>query len=223
LKREDLNLTVLAALFQRPEALAGVQAWLTDHPTSKYSRMTGHLAAWLTGHVFEYQLPAGSPRVRLLDPERYVVGPEWTDARFGVVANLLGDQAFSPLIRRTERLDFLLAADLTTQVRTAFNSIEPEMLSRAVDYLYLSRPARPTRSRMRRRTTPGQRSSVACSNLLASPACSTKISYANGRTRSSTGARPSSVIARGRTGCRARDDFATSLTSSRRQPTRRGR
>ena len=137
-KREDLNLTVLAALFESQEALDGVQAWLQDRPSSKYARIAGHLATWLTGHAFQYRLPAGSPRVRLLDPRRYVVGVETVDRGFGVVNNLLGDRHFSPLIRRTGRLEALLDADLGARVTAAFRAIEPEVLARAVDYLYLS-------------------------------------------------------------------------------------
>lgn len=138
LKREHLNLTVLGALFELPEVLDGVQAWLRDKPSSKYSRMAGHLAHWLTGHEFDYTLPAGSPRVALLDAKQYVTGPGISDPRFGIVNNLLGDKFFSPLIRRSDKLQALLDAGLAGKVTDAFRGIEPEMLSRAVDYLYLS-------------------------------------------------------------------------------------
>lgn len=137
-KREHLNLTVLGALFEVPEALEAVQAWLTDKPTSKYSRMAGYLAAWLNGHEFEFSLPAGAPRVPLLDPLAYVVCQGISDPKFGIVNNLVGDRWFSPLIRRTERLQALLAEGLASKVTEVFRTIEPEMLSRAVDFLYLS-------------------------------------------------------------------------------------
>lgn len=137
-KREQLNLTVLGALFESPEVLEAIQAWLLDKPSSKYSRMAGHLATWLTGHEFEYSLPAGCPRVPLLDPAGYIVGPAVADPKFGIVNNLLGNKWFSPLIRRTEKLERWLAAGLAGKVREAFRTIEPEMLARAVDYLYLS-------------------------------------------------------------------------------------
>ena len=137
-KREHLDLTVLGALFEVPEVREAIQAWLRDKPSSKYSRMAGHLAAWLTGHEFEYSLPAGSPRVPLLDPAAYVVGPAVPDPKFGIVSNLLGDKWFSPLIRRTEKLEKWLAAGLASKVGETFRAIEPEMLARAVDYLYLS-------------------------------------------------------------------------------------
>ena len=138
LKRERLNLTVLGALFEQPGVLHGVQAWLEDKPASKYARMAGHLAQWRTGHEFDYKLPAGSPRVPLLDPQRYITGPAATDPRFGVIHNLLGSRFFSPLIRRTERLEALLAHDLAAGVARALDALEPEMLARAVDFLYLS-------------------------------------------------------------------------------------
>ncbi|MDN0084937.1 Fic family protein [Crenobacter sp. SG2305] len=137
-KREHLNLTVLGALFEIPEVLEAIQAWLHDKPSSKYSRLAGHLATWLTGHEFDYRLPAGSPRIPVLDPAHYVVGPAVSDSKFGIVNNLLGDKWFSPLVRRTDKLQQFLAEGLANKVGEAFQTIEPEMLSRAVDYLYLS-------------------------------------------------------------------------------------
>lgn len=138
LKREDLNLTVLAALFEQPTVLQAIQDWLNATPTSSYARIAAHLATWLAGAHFEYALPAGAPRVKVLDPDRYVAGPGRMDARFGVVNNLLGTPAFCPVVRRTERLQALLAADLKQRVSEAIGAIGPEMLLRAVDYLYLA-------------------------------------------------------------------------------------
>jgi hypothetical protein len=138
LKRERLNLTALGALFEKKESLEAVQAWLTSKPSSKYARMAGHLAEWLTEHEFAYKLPPGTPRVPLLDPKQYITGLNAPDLKFGVTHNLVGDVAFSPLIRRTRELDALLAEDLGAKVTNVLNSLEPEVLARAVDFLYLS-------------------------------------------------------------------------------------
>lgn len=138
LKREHLSLAVLSALFEVAEVLAAVQDWLSDKPSSKYARMAGHLATWLTGHEFDYRLPAGCPRVPLLGAAQYVVGPAVPDTKFGIINNLLGNAWFSPLIRRTADLERLLAEDLANKIGETFRAIEPEMLARAVDYLYLS-------------------------------------------------------------------------------------
>lgn len=138
LKREDLNLTVLAALFDLPDVIDELRIWLREKPSSKYARMVGHLAEWLTDFEFDFRLPPGAPRVPLLDPKRYVVGPAISDPKFGIINNLVGDRWFCPLVRRTDRLNTLLAEGLAAKVNDAMNSIEPEMFSRAVDYLYLS-------------------------------------------------------------------------------------
>jgi len=55
-----------------------------------------------------------------------------------VVNNLLGTREFSPLVRRTSKLAELLALKLQDRVHQAVESLEPEILQRAVDYLYLS-------------------------------------------------------------------------------------
>ena len=138
LKREHLNLTVLGALFEHRPVLADIQAWLNSRPTSGYARRAGYLAHWLAGADFEYRAPAGSPRVRLLNADDYLVGPEMSSPQFAVVNNLLGSREFSPLVRKTGTLCGLLAEDLRAKVARAMDAIEPEMLSRAVDYLYLS-------------------------------------------------------------------------------------
>jgi hypothetical protein len=138
LKRERLNLTVLAALFEHDEVCAAIQKWLKLSPTSSYSRLSAYLAKWLKGVNFEFILPPGAPRIRILDSEKYVTGQSVTDPQFGVVNNLLGTPAFCPIVRRSDRLEQLLAHDLRGRVSQALSAIEPEILIRAVDYLYLS-------------------------------------------------------------------------------------
>lgn len=138
LKREHLNLTVLGALFEHEQVLADIQGWLASRPTSGYARQAAYLAHWLAGAAFDYRAPAGTPRVRLLNADEYLVGPETSSPQFAVINNLLGSREFSPLVRKTETLQALLAENLRGKVARAMDAIEPEMLSRAVDYLYLS-------------------------------------------------------------------------------------
>jgi hypothetical protein len=138
LKRERLNLTVLAAAFEKQEVLDAIAAWLNATPTSMYPRLAAHLAKWLQDASFTFTLPAGAPRIRVLDEEEYFTGPERSDPQFGVINNLLGTRAFCPVVRRTETLTRLLNLDLRAKVSQAIAQIEPEVLTRAVDYLYLS-------------------------------------------------------------------------------------
>ncbi len=138
LKNEPLELTVLAALFEQEQVQTELQQWLTVMPASAYARMAGHLFEWLTQKTLEYRLPPGAKRVRLLDPHDYVVGPEVRNPRFGVVHNLIGTRDMSPLVRLTPVLKAFFASDLKARVGAIVAAIEPELLDRAVSYLYLA-------------------------------------------------------------------------------------
>jgi hypothetical protein len=138
LKREALNLTVLGALFEHGEAIDTVREWLRTSPSSAYARTVASLAKWLNGVQFDFSVPVGTARVRILSDKQYVVGPERSDTQFGVVNNLMGSHGFVPIVRRTERLNALLAENLSGKVAQAMALIEPEVLARAVDYLYLA-------------------------------------------------------------------------------------
>lgn len=138
LKRERLNLTVLAALFEHTEVLAEIQAWLRDAPSSGYSRLAAYLAKWLAGAQFDFALPAGAPRIRVLDADEYVTGPEESDTQFGIINNLLGTRAFCPMVRLTDTMRELLTSNLRERVSQAVSGLDPEVLARAIDYLYLS-------------------------------------------------------------------------------------
>ncbi|HEX4584082.1 MAG TPA: Fic family protein [Burkholderiaceae bacterium] len=138
LKSEPLDLTVLAALFEKQPAREQLQAWLNAAPSSRYARTAGHLYEWLTGQTLHYKLPAGAPRVPILDEADYVTGPAISNPRFGVIHNLIGTRAMSPLVRRTPALKAFLASDLKTRITRTIAAIEPGLLERAVDYLYLA-------------------------------------------------------------------------------------
>jgi hypothetical protein len=138
LRRERLNLTVLSAVFSHEEATQAVQEWLRATPSSIYARIAGHLAKWLKGVSFEFVLPPGAQRVSVLDERQYIVAPAVADPQFGVLNNLLGSPAFCPIVRKTDTLNALLALNLREKVTQAISRIDPEVLVRAVDYLYLS-------------------------------------------------------------------------------------
>ena len=138
LKREELNLAVLGALFEHAEVLAEIRDWLTGTPSSVYARKAGYLAEWLTGKEFDFKAPAGVRRDPLLDEDKFMTGPPRHVPKWGLVNNLLGTREFSPLVRRTDKLAALLGENLRDKVRQAVDNLQPEILRRAVDYLYLA-------------------------------------------------------------------------------------
>jgi len=137
LKYEGVNLSVLAALFEQRGA-DEIQAWLDSKPGSRYARVCGHLYEWLTGKTLRYKLPPGIDAVPVLDEKRYFTAPAQRNKRFAVLHNLPGTPAFCPLVRRTPSLRAWIEKDLGARIAQVLASLEPELLARAVDYLYLA-------------------------------------------------------------------------------------
>jgi hypothetical protein len=138
LKHETLELAILAALFEKEEGRQALQAWLASAPASKYARMAGHLYEWITRQQLPYELPRGTPRLPILDPAIYVVGPPVVDKRFNIIGNMIGTRNMSPIVRRTQAIETDRAIDVKQQVANAMANIDPDLLDRAVNFLYLA-------------------------------------------------------------------------------------
>ncbi len=137
LKYEGVNLSALAALFEQRGA-DELQAWLDSKPGSRYARVCGYLYEWLNGQTLRYKLPAGIDAVSVLDDKRYFTAPAQRNRRFAILDNLPGTAAFCPLVRRTPALRAWIEKDLGANVAQVLASLEPELLERAVNYLYLA-------------------------------------------------------------------------------------
>ena len=137
LKYEGVNLQILAALFEQ-RGYEEIQAWLNSKPGSRYARVSGHLYEWLTGKQFDYKLPRGIKAVPVLDDERYFTAPAQRNRRFSILHNLPGTPSFCPLVRRTPALEAWIGKDLGGKIAKELATLEPELLERAVNYLYLA-------------------------------------------------------------------------------------
>ncbi len=75
--------------------------------------------------------------IDLLDPdEYYTVAPARKIRRQRINDNLLGDRRFSPMVRRTDASRDFETADLPKQCRQVVSAYSPELLRRALGYLY---------------------------------------------------------------------------------------
>jgi Fic family protein len=75
--------------------------------------------------------------IDLLDPnEYYTVTPARQIRRQRVNDNLLGNRRFCPTVRRTDTLRGFEAADLSNRCRRVVSAYSPEVLKRALGYLY---------------------------------------------------------------------------------------
>ncbi len=136
LKYDGVNLANLASIFKvAPQE--EFKAFIESKPRGKYARRLWFLYELLTGSP----LPVGDLKtggyVDLLDPDEYfTVTPARPVRRQRINDNLLGDVGFCPTIRRTETLRKFEEADLTQRCKKVVSAYSPELLKRALSYLY---------------------------------------------------------------------------------------
>jgi hypothetical protein len=138
LKREGVDLAVLAALFARLDP-GEVAVLARTTPTGKYTRRIWFLYEWLTGE--ELDVP-DAPKVRAepaLDPELQVAGAEGKiSSRHRVVDNLPGSRAFCPTVRWTAKLKAQAERRWSERARDVLGRTHPDVAARAAAFLLLS-------------------------------------------------------------------------------------
>jgi len=136
LKYDGTNLAILATLFQKMDVREFI-AYLRTKPTGKYARRLWFLFELLTARTLPLEDLKRGNYIDLLEPsEYYTVIPVRQVRRQRVNDNLLGDGGFCPTVRRTEVLRDFEAADLPKRCRRLLSGYTPELLKRALGYLY---------------------------------------------------------------------------------------
>jgi len=136
LKYDGVNLGVLSALFDVvPEE--EVTGWIESTPTGKYARKAWFLFEFLTGKRLPVPDLTKGNYIDILEPDLYYTTvPGRRIQRQRVIDNLLGVKSFCPIIRRTDKLASLEGIDLTKRCEDVVNAYPPDLLRRALSYLY---------------------------------------------------------------------------------------
>lgn len=136
LKYDGINLGILSALFEvigEDELLA----YINSKPTGKYARKIWFLAEFLTTKTLPLANLGAGNYVDLLEPDRYcTIVPGRRVQRQRIVDNLLGGPLFCPIIRRTDKISEMEDIDLRKRCEDLVISYPPELLRRALSYLY---------------------------------------------------------------------------------------
>lgn len=136
LKYDGTNLAVLAGLFQKA-AEEDFLEYVRSKPTGKYARRLWFLYEFLTGTTLPLDDVQRGNYIDLLKPDEcYTVTPARQVRRQRVHDNLLGNRRFCPTVRRTDALRGFEAADLSNRCRRVVSAYSPEVLKRALGYLY---------------------------------------------------------------------------------------
>lgn len=136
LKYDGTNFAILACLFKKI-AEKNLVEYVRLKSTGKYARRLWFLYEFLTGRKLPLEDLKQGNYIDLLAPdEYYTVTKARQVRRQRVNDNLLGNNCFCPLVRRTDTLRNFEMADLPKRCRQVLSRYSPELLKRALGYLY---------------------------------------------------------------------------------------
>jgi hypothetical protein len=136
LKYDGTNLAILASVF-KAAPVEEVQQYVASAPRGKYARRLWFLYEMLTGSLLPLEDLKTGGYIDLIEPdEYYTVTHPRPVRRQRINDNLLGDAQFCPTIRRTDALRGFEKADLPARCQKIVSSYSPQLLKRAMSYLY---------------------------------------------------------------------------------------
>jgi Fic/DOC family len=135
MRYEPIDLSVLDALFKAVERTAFVE-WIKTEPVGKYARRAWYLYELLTGQVLDIPDVPPTANVMLLNPALHITAKGRRVRRQRVVDNLLGNKAYCPMIRRSDKLIAAMQQELGQEAKAIIEGADPSLLARAVHYLF---------------------------------------------------------------------------------------
>ncbi len=136
LRYEGLDLAVLKKLFGAVPP-ANLEVIIRAKPTSAYMRRIWFLYEWLLARSLDLPDAASGTYADIVDRKQQWAVKGQTFKRHRVRNNLPGTQSFCPLVRRTEKLERFVKAQLDEQARAAVGKISPAVLARTAAFLLL--------------------------------------------------------------------------------------
>ncbi len=139
LKYEGVNLEILKAFFAKVPKAEFVKE-VQSKPTGKYCRRIWFLYEFLTGKTLPLEDVTTGVFVELLDGDMQFALPSKNSAkerRQRILNNLPGNRYFCPLVRLTPSVKEFRAEVLKEQSDQLLSQYSPELLYRAVQYLYI--------------------------------------------------------------------------------------
>jgi hypothetical protein len=136
LRYEPIDLGVLSAAFKTAGAADDIKVWVRAEPTGAYARRAWFLYEWLTGATLELPDAGVVAYVDALDAALHITAGGIQSRRHKVTDNIPGRPGFAPMVRRTPRLEAFRTEAIDAEARAIVAGCDPDVLARAVDYLY---------------------------------------------------------------------------------------
>jgi len=135
IKYDGVNLEILTHVFSFIPSDT-ISQYILEKPTSKYRRKIWYLYELITDQKLNVPDQKNIHYVDLLDCEQYFTSGGIKSKRHAVNNNLLGDQAFCPMIRKTDKIAEYIDKNLSKVTKDIIDSVDPLVLVRATHYLY---------------------------------------------------------------------------------------
>lgn len=137
LKYDGTNVAILAAVFDHlaPDELL---AYVRAKPLGKFSRRLWFFYEWLTGTLLQITPLSRGTYIPLLEPDEHYTGIGRRSRRHRLTVNVLAPtrSGFCPFVRKTPKLEQYEAAELQARAKRVLSSCPPDVLRRAMHYLY---------------------------------------------------------------------------------------
>jgi hypothetical protein len=136
LKYEGVDLLVFKKLF---EVLSSVEMeeMIQQENLGQYSRRIWFLYEWLTGKKLNIPDLKTGNLVPVIDEKLQYAIDGVSSPRHKVINNLPGNQDFCPLIRKTDKLEKYIAANIRQEKSNYLNRVHKDILQRASSFLLL--------------------------------------------------------------------------------------
>jgi len=136
LKYDGINLGLLTRIFEyAPQE--ELTEYIKSKPTGKYTRRIWFFYEFLTRKQLPVDDITSGNYVDALEAKKYyTIANGEKSQRHRIVNNLLGPKDFCPVIRKTEKLSKMDSTDLRKKCEDIVTSYPPELLRRALSYLY---------------------------------------------------------------------------------------
>jgi len=176
LKHNGVDLCLLRDIFHACGPTT-IEAAIAARPTGKYARLLGFYYELTTGRALNPALAVGGNAIAALSAEDYLVSPTpRRNRRWRVLDNLLGDERFCPLVRRTPAIVTGMTSPLQVELQALIADFPPALLQRASatnlrrDNPTLGAPASSPASGHQRQSTAGRMPALPGKPLCGQPA-----------------------------------------------------
>ena len=136
LKYDGVSMSSLKVIFEAA-AETDIVDYVKSKPTGKHARRIWFFYEFLTGRRLPIEDLSRGNYLEALEPDLYyTVARGRRSRRHRIIDNLLGTREFCPIVRKTCKLEKMNPASLQNRCEEIIQSYPPQLLRRAIGYLY---------------------------------------------------------------------------------------